>query len=283
MHQQLLFKILLGGAAVVVFLAGTVHAETWPKDPTTDCQVWSVDDGSAKEVISWTGSCEKGKATGTGVLVVFDKDGLSAVYKGEMTGGKANGTGSLKFRSVDTEGFNHFIGNFVDSKPMGDGIYRSSQGWSFLGKFNGKLDSGEGFLKLHKDNITIRGKFVDGKITGPALASYTTEKGEYYFGDVLNNQRHGVGTLVHADESAYIGDFNNGVASGVGAFEGADGSAVVGQFDKGSPNGAASYLTPNMDSYQGIFTDGKLNGMVLVTKMDGTQSIENWKNGEKQE
>ena len=282
MHKQLLYKIL-GGAAVVVFMAGTVHAETWPKDPITDCQVWSPNDGNVKEVITWSGSCENGKATGSGVLVVHDKDGLSAVYNGEMTSGKANGAGSLKFRSVNKGDFNLFLGNFVDGKPTGDGIYRSSEGFSFFGKFNGSLDSGEGILRAHKDKATIRGKYVDGKLTGPAVASYTTEEGEYYFGDIEDNQRHGVGTLIFADNSAYIGDFKNGLASGVGAYEGADGSVVVGQFDKSKPNGAASYVAPNKDSYQGIFVDSKLEGMVLVTKTDGTQSIENWKNGEKQE
>jgi hypothetical protein len=282
MHKQMLYKVL-GGTAVMVFLAGTVHAETWLKDPITDCQVWYPDDGIAKEVITWSGSCEKGKATGSGVLVVHDKDGLSAVYNGEMTGGKANGTGSLKFRNVDNAGFNHFLGNFVDGNPTGHGIYRSIEGFSFIGRFNGKLDSGEGLLKTQKDKATLLGKFVDGKLTGRAIASYTTEDGEYYFGGVENEQRHGVGTLIHADKSAYIGDFKNGLASGVGAHEGADGSVTVGQFDESWPNGAVSYIAPNKDVYQGMFTDGKLNGMVLVTKTDGTQSIENWKNGEKQE
>ena len=282
MRKQMLYKVL-GGTAVVVFLAGTVHAETWPKDPITDCQVWSADDGGAKEVITWSGSCENGKATGSGVLVVHDKDGLSAVYNGEMTSGKANGTGSLKFRSVDKGGFNRFLGNFVEGKPTGYGIYRSIEGFTFFGKFNGRLDSGEGLLKTEKDKATILGQFVDGKLTGPAVASYTTEDGEYYFGGVENKQRHGVGTLIHADQSAYIGDFKNGVASGVGAYEGADRSVTVGQFEESSPNGAASYIAPNKDVYQGMFADGKLNGMVLVTKIDGMQSIENWKNGEKQE
>ena len=282
MHKQMLYKVL-GGTAVMVFLAGTVHAETWLKDPITDCQAWSPNDGSAKEVITWSGSCENGKTTGSGVLVVHDKDGLSAVYNGEMTGGKANGTGSLKFRNVDNAGFNHFLGNFVDGKPTGHGIYRSIEGFSIIGRFNGKLDSGEGLLKTKKDKATLLGKFVDGKLSGPAIASYTTEDGEYYFGGVENDQRHGVGTLIHADKSAYIGDFKNGLASGVGAYEGADGSVTVGQFDESWPNGAVSYIAPNKDVYQGKFTDGKLNGKVLVTKTDGTQSIENWKNGEKQE
>jgi hypothetical protein len=46
-----------------------------------------------------------------------------------------------------------------------------------------------------------------------ALASYTTPNGEYYFGDIEDGHRQGLGTLVHANDDAYIGDFDKGVAS----------------------------------------------------------------------
>lgn len=70
--------------ALACLSSGSVFADTWVKGPTRDCTVWSSDDGSAREVMTWTGSCEDGKAMGLGVLVVHDKDGLGAVYNGEM-------------------------------------------------------------------------------------------------------------------------------------------------------------------------------------------------------
>jgi hypothetical protein len=282
MKSQFLLKALFG-VAVTLFLFNTAQAEIWIKDPTTGCEVWSGDDGSANEVMTWTGSCEEGKAVGLGVLVVHDREGLAVIYNGEMIKGKANGAGSLKFRSEETGEFDQYIGRFEDSKPKGNGIYYSSEGWSFQAYFNGSFDSGDGTLRVEKDEAIIRGRFVDGELIGSALASYSSKSGEYYFGDIENGHRHGVGTLVHANDDAYLGDFDNGVASGVGAFEAADGSVVVGQFANGAPNGAGTYIAPNGDSYQGIFTDGKAEGKVLVTKTDGTQSVENWKNGERQE
>lgn len=280
-NRILLLNLMLCTGACV--FSAQAFADTWVKDPTRDCTVWSGDDGSAEEVMTWTGSCVDGKAIGLGVLVVHDKDGLALVFNGEMNGGKADGVGTLKFRDSETDGFNYYIGGFEDSKPMGRGIYDSSEGWTLEAFFNGSFDSGDGTLRVDEDETVIRGEFKDGELVGVALASYTTPNGEYYFGDIEDGRRNGVGTLVHANDDAYLGDFDKGVASGVGAYESSDGSVVIGQFASGSPNGAATYIAPNGDSYQGMFTDGKPNGMVLVTTADGAQSVENWANGEKQE
>jgi len=58
---------------------------------------------------------------------------------------------------------------------------------------------------------------------------------------------------------------------------------MIGIYENGSPNGPGTYIAPNGDIYQGAFIDGKAEGSVLVTKRDGSQSIETWKNGEKQQ
>jgi hypothetical protein len=281
MQKQFLLTIL-GGALLGLCLGTTVQAESWSKDPISGCQIWSEDDGSDGEVVTWTGSCQKGKAIGLGVLVVHDKKGLVAVYNGEMLDGKADGVGSFKFRSEETGDFDHYLGDFKESRPQGNGIYYSSEGWSFQADFTGAFDSGYGTLRVVKDDTIIRGEFKNGLLIGSALASYQTENGEYYFGDIEKDRRHGVGTLVLANDDAYIGDFENGVASGIGAYESANGGVVIGQFAKGDPNGAGSYLAPNGVSYQGIFNNGKPDGKVLVTQTDGSQTVENWKNGEKQ-
>jgi hypothetical protein len=51
----MVYRFVLMAAGVAGLSLGMVdssHADIWVKDPTTDCQVWSGDDGSAKEVIS---------------------------------------------------------------------------------------------------------------------------------------------------------------------------------------------------------------------------------------
>ncbi len=49
MQKQLLL-MALGIFAVVLCLSGAAHADVWIKDPITGCEMWSGDDGSAKEV-----------------------------------------------------------------------------------------------------------------------------------------------------------------------------------------------------------------------------------------
>ena len=48
-------------------------------------------------------------------------------------------------------------------------------------------------------------------------------------------------------------------------------------------DGFGTLIHASGDSYQGIFKDGKAEGLVLVTKADGSQSVETWADGEKQE
>jgi hypothetical protein len=279
-------RFVLFAAGVAGLSLGIVDssiADIWVQDPTTDCQVWSGDDGSAKEVISWSGACVDGKAVGVGTLVLTDIDGLAVVFNGEMKSGKMDGWGTLKFRNDETKKFDRYIGNFENSTPKGNGIYDSSEGWRLQGYFDGAFDSGEGTLYLDEDDAVIRGEFKDGELVGDAFMFYETPEGEMYFGDIANKARDGFGTLVHASGDTYVGDFEKGVASGIGYYESENGSLVMGEFANGSPNGAATFLDVNGDSYQGIFKDGKAEGLVLVTKADGNQSLETWVDGEKQE
>ncbi len=277
------YALMAAGVAVLSLgVASSSHADIWVKDPTTDCQVWSGDDGSAKEVVSWSGACADGKAVGVGSLVATDKDGLALVFNGEMKAGKMDGWGSMKFRNDETGKYDRYIGNFENSTPKGDGIYDSSEGWRLQGYFDGAFDTGDGTLFIDKDDAVIRGEFKDGELAGDAFMYYKTKEGETYFGDIANKARDGFGTLIHANEDVYVGEFEKGVASGIGSYEYANGSIVIGQFAKGSPNGAATVIAADGVSYQGTFKDGKAEGMILVTKSDGNQSIETWVNGEKQ-
>ena len=272
----------------LILMPGALMAGDWISDPTRECQVFLDSDDVSGMTVAWSGSCADGKASGTGVLVVNDPKGLAAVFSGEMLQGKADGWGVIRFRNDDDGGYNVYIGGWEEGKPLGEGIFESSEGWELTGYFDGSFDSGEGTLTVYADedggqDAVIRGVFEKGELTGPAQAFYETENGEVYFGDIENSQRHGTGILVHANEDSYFGDFENGQASGSGVYEGADGSVTVGFFSGGSPNGAASYTAPNGDIYQGIFNNGTPDGLVLVTGKDGSQTTETWKDGEKQE
>lgn len=279
--------LTLTAGAVSIGMAGNSHADTWLEDPTTGCGILSLGDDADKQVAVWSGACNDGKASGLGVMVVHDKDGLLLVYRGEMSDGKVEGAGSLVFRSDDGADFDRYIGRFENNAPMGEGILESSEGTRFQADFDGSFDTGSGTLTVLPEDdegtyAVIRGDFKDGKLVGPALAYYETSEGEAYFGEMENDAREGFGTLVHANDDSYVGEFVKGKADGFGNYEAADGSMMIGIYDDGAPNGPGTYIAPNGDTYQGAFIDGKAEGSVLVTKRSGSQSVETWKNGEKQ-
>jgi len=281
MISRLLPKTI-GAFGLLFCVADNSYADIWLEDPVTNCKVWSGDDGSAKEVVSWSGACDGGKAIGAGTMVAFDTGGTAVVFKGEMTAGKMNGWGSIKFRNEDTNKYDTYIGNFKDSTPSGTGIFDSSEGWRFQGHFQGTFDSGDGILHLSENNAVIRGQFKEGDLIGDAFVYYESENGEMYFGDMANGTRDGFGTLIHANDDTYVGEFENGVASGAGVYEYDSGRMVMGQYENGAPNGAATVIVSNGDAYQGMFIDGLADGLVLVTRADGSQSTETWVKGERQ-
>jgi len=281
------YKQLIATGVMLFGVVPLATADHWVTDPVGGCQVWSYGDPSSKEVVSWSGSCETGKATGRGVLVVNDPSGLLAVFDGEMSAGKGNGFGTIRFRNDESGDYDSYLGQFQDSLPQGRGIFESSEGWRLEGEFSGSFDTGSGTLYVRDEekntDAVIRGSFKDGELTGPAFAFYELENGEIYFGDIEGGKRQGTGTLIHPSDDTYIGDFEDGVASGYGVYEGAAGGATLGEFENGKPNGLATYIAANGDNYQGVFIEGVPQGMLLVTKADGSQHVETWKDGEKQQ
>ncbi len=276
------------GSLLSLCMVGSGYAGNWLGDPVSDCKVWSETKTENEISLTWSGACHDDKATGEGVLVTYDANGLLLTYKGQMLDGKVHGSGYMQIRNDESGGFDEYLGMFRDHAPAGEGIYLSSEGWVLKAEFDGDFNTGTGTLHIFsetedvKDSM-LRGQFKGGELQGPALAFYETESGEAYFGEVENGKRAGFGTLVHANNDTYVGSFVDGVASGYGNYQKTDGSMMIGIYKSGAPNGPGSYIAPNGDAYQGVFVNGKPEGKILVTSKDGNQVIEMWKNGEKQE
>ena len=69
---------LLGISASLLFMSSLAVAGEWIKDPINDCEVWNEEPSSGGDVISWSGECEDGKASGHGVLAWFTDGALLA-------------------------------------------------------------------------------------------------------------------------------------------------------------------------------------------------------------
>ena len=91
-------------------------AGEWISDPVSSCGVWSDDPVDDSDVVSWSGECEEGKASGHGVLAWFSGGGLLARYVGVLKAGKVDGIGSLAIRSEFGEGYDKYEAEFVDGE-----------------------------------------------------------------------------------------------------------------------------------------------------------------------
>ena len=71
-------------------------AETWLADPISECRVWTPEVNKG-DIVSWSGACADGRASGAGVLVWINGSKLVARYVGTMADGKADG-----YKSTET-------------------------------------------------------------------------------------------------------------------------------------------------------------------------------------
>ena len=112
-------RLLMAITALAALTAPHASAEdVWIKDQITGCAVWGGDaPAAAEDIVSWSGDCEDGKASGDGVISWFAEGALYGRYKGEMRDGRIDGIGRLQYR-LD-EGFITISGKFDEGAPHG--------------------------------------------------------------------------------------------------------------------------------------------------------------------
>lgn len=248
-------RVLLG-LGMMLSVVGSVQAEdVWVSTKNQDCSVLGDAPLKDNEAVTWSGSCVDGRATGIGRLEWLVDGKLFGDYDGAMVDGRFDGKGVLRLEVEKGKGFGRLEGTFVAGEPEGEARYEAANGDFYVGGFRKGERHGVGYYRL---------------VTG-----------EEYHGDFESGQRHGLGFLINGEGDAFLGQFENGEAKGSGLLESRDGSAFQGRFAKSIPDGAGTYVAPNGDIYQGQFKAGKAYGQVLVTRTDGTQVVEEWKDGEK--
>lgn len=238
-------------SVAAVSLSATVSAKDfWIKAQGTDCQVWSDEAPEAKDVVSWTGSCKDGKASGEGVLTWTEGGQPAGKYEGFMAAGKLNGPGKLHL--VEKTGTLEVDAIFKDGDVDGAGRFKDAAGDVYEGEVKDGKPYGFGFRK-----------------TGD----------EEYVGNFEDGLRHGIGMAI-GPETAYLGEFDKDVANGSGMLEDDAGGRYHGQFKDNKPHGFGTYVTSDGTVYQGRFVNGNADGAMFVTPKGSSKSIvETWKNG----
>jgi hypothetical protein len=140
------FLALFGIAMAATCFPPLTHpsfAGDWISESRTGCRVWNPNP-TAKESVSWSGSCKDGFAEGAGEVQWF-RNGLpyerdegewrrgrqvghglqvwpTGRYEGDVRDGVPHGRGVLSFGEARYEG------EFSDGKPNGAGTLRSAKG-----------------------------------------------------------------------------------------------------------------------------------------------------------
>ncbi|MGB5214681.1 MAG: hypothetical protein WBN88_13665 [Anderseniella sp.] len=249
-------RSLCCAALLAVVVGSPAQAEDVAvKTSNQDCTIFADSPLKDNEVVTWSGSCVDEHAAGKGRLEWLVDDKLAGDYDGEMMEGRLHGTGLLRFEVEKGKGFDRFVGTFAMGKPEGEARYDANNGDFYVGGFQAGERHGMGYYRL--------------------------VSGEEYHGEFENGQRHGLGFLIAENGDAYWGEFEKGELEGAGILVNNDGSEYQGRFANSLPDGPGTFVAANGDIYQGRFKAGNADGKFLVTKSDGSQVLETWKDGEK--
>lgn len=243
------------------------------KDPITGCAVWA-EDPTGKEVISWSGGCEDGKASGRGVLSLLKEGRLTVRFEGSMVAGKAQGAGKADFWLQN--GYAHYEGEFNDGDLNGRGVLVLPDQSRAEGSFvNG---SANGYIVYTQTNgASYAGQVKNNKADGKG--KQILENGEEYYGEFKMGNREGQGTLLMKNGDIYKGEFKNDQPEGQGKLQTVEGGVYEGPFKAGQPHGEGVFTTPDGDVVRGRAVEGKPDGRIVVTLKSGGTREETWKNG----
>jgi hypothetical protein len=141
-------------------------------------------------------------------------------------------TGQNSIKGTRTFSHGVYVGDIVDNKMHGHGMFTFNCG------------------QIHK------GTFEKGECTGPGIRSYPD--GDVYEGDIFDYMKHGQGTYTWSNGDKYIGSYAKDECHGQGTNIFASGERYEGSFANNKWNGKGINTWSNGDKYEGTFVNNKL-------------------------
>jgi len=133
----------------VIGQVGPVYSdEIWVKTANQACAVHGDEALKSNEMVTWSGSCVDGRASGAGKMEWIIDNKLAGIYEGRMAGGKLEGEGILRLEIENGKGFDRLEGTFVAGEPEGEARYEAANGDYYLGGFKNGERHGTGYYKL---------------------------------------------------------------------------------------------------------------------------------------
>ncbi len=112
------------------------------------------------------------------------------------------------------------------------------------------------------------------------MGSYVWENSSSYHGNWKKGEMTGQGTFYYADGGIYKGNFKDGKFSGIGVLEQANGNTYTGNFEEGKQAGKGKFVYANGDIYEGEFRNNKITGTGTMLFIDGSKYEGDWLNGQ---
>ena len=210
---------------------------------------------------------------GFGIITWEDK---SQLYSNFLNN-KANGISKY----IDNDNQISFIGEYVNNKPRGFGIYKNPKGTIFQGYWKNNVLNGIG-LEIWKDSTFYQGEFKNNKKNG--IGIYRWSDGTIYHGEWLNDEMTGFCIITYRDEKMYIGQIEKGIMNGYGEFSWKNGKKYLGYYKNDLKEGFGVFIYEQkpFQAYIGFWLEGKMDGLGLVIKGRNVK-YGLWKKGEKKQ
>ena len=247
--------------AILALLSGVTLAEidafatkpfgpNWTIVKNQPCQVfsWVPEPG---ETVTWSGGCERSKATGVGVAVWRGSNGVRTL-EGEFRDGKANGFGTAVWPNG-----NRYEGDWRDSKLHGKGTMAWSNGNRYEGDLRDSKPHGKGTM-ASADGFRYEGQFRAGEYHGYGKSWH--RDGSRYEGEWRDSKFHGKGTMASTDGFRYEGQFRAGEYHGYGKSWHRDGSRYEGEWRDNNFHGAGTFWDHNGSRFHGEWRNGEWQG-----------------------
>jgi len=158
MNKDLLLKFCLmftTFALVTAHVSPVAAADEWITDTKSGCQVLNQDPQPG-ETVEWSGACQKGKASGYGIMQWYVNGNAGNKYVGEYSNGKRNG----KSKKTVSNG-SYFDGYYVDNKKSGFGVEFIANGFMTRGVLpNDKILGPVTVYGMFENDILIRRFYI---------------------------------------------------------------------------------------------------------------------------
>lgn len=202
--------------------------------------------------------------------------GLSAVAisrNSTLPSNQRHGTKQLRLAGV-LDGT--YVGDLVDGKADGTGIWTGADGGVYEGGFSADKRNGHGIHRF-ADNDVYDGEWRDDKRSGHGTDTFAT--GNIYSGEWTGGERDGCG--IHTSSCGNVCDGENAESKrhGFGSDTLATGERYAGEWEDDKRHGRGVHTTTSGSVYDGEYAEGKRLGCGTHTLATGESYAGEWEMG----